>query len=137
MDLSKNQRHINILILICVSIIPLIFIPFSRFFELFYGRKTYEHIILYDFFYEPKAIILTLLTIVFLVILFRNRQNFNEIFQVDRININLFFYVIILFISLFFALDVRLAIQGRPYRVDGFSTMLVYFLLFIAARTSK
>lgn len=137
MGQAKMNRRINFIIIICISVVPLVFIPFPKFYDLVYGSKTYERIVFYDFFYEPKAITLTILTVLFLIALFKNRQKVNEIFQSDRINISLFFYAIILSISLIFALDLKLAIQGRPFRVDGLSTMIVYFLLFIAARSSK
>jgi putative inorganic carbon (HCO3(-)) transporter len=122
MDQTKIQSQINIIILICVSVVPLVFIPYGEYF---------------DYFYQSKAHALSILSVIYLLILLRNRQKLNEIFKSDQINISLFFYILFLSISLFFALDLTLAIQGRPYRVDGFSTMIMYFLLFIAARSSK
>ncbi len=122
MDQTRLQQYINLITLSCLSIVPLVYVPIGEYF---------------DYFYEPKAIILAILSLYFLIIVFIKRQNLNEIFQPDRINFSLIFYVFILIISLFFALNLNLAIQGKPDRVDGFSTMVVYFLLFIAARSSN
>lgn len=122
MDQIRMQRYINIIIIVCISIVPLVIFPFG------------EH---NDYFYEPKAFMLTILSTIFLFVIIKNQQRLNVIFQTDRINFYLFLYFFIVSLSLFFAIDLSLAIQGRPYRVDGYSTMLVYFILFFAARSSN
>lgn len=122
MDEIKMHHYVNLIILACISVVPLVFVPFGEY---------------YDYFYEPKSFMLTILSAFFLIILLKNRNKLVEMFQIDEINTYLFFYFLLVSISIFFALDIKLAILGRPYRVDGYSTILTYFLLFITSRSSK
>lgn len=110
------------LILAVVAIVPLVIIPFAN-------RETS------DFFYGPKVAVLTFFAIIYLLILLKNRDYIREILNNDFINLALLSYFILLVISLFFAEDIQLALSGSPFRVEGFGTIAVYMLLFLAARS--
>ena len=113
------NKSINHIVLIALVIVPLIYLPFGEF---------------NDYFYAPKLVALTLLAGLYVISVYKNRSQINQLIDFDRINQVLLLYYMILLISLFFATNIRLAIQGNLYRQEGFSTLIVYGLLFIAAR---
>ena len=121
-NIKKTQIFINYIVLICITLVPLVIAPFNLF---------------SDFFYLPKVYAITILAILFLYVLIKNRMNICNIIWKDQTNLYLIIYLILLITSLFFALDFNLAIQGSPYRVEGFSTLLLYFLMFLTARASS
>jgi putative inorganic carbon (HCO3(-)) transporter len=118
MDLAKHI--IGYLLFAAVVLVPFVFIPIGQY---------------NDYFYAPKAYALSILVAAFLLILFQNRKMAGALIQPDAININLLVYLLLLVLSLFFALNLHLAIYGRLYRSEGFTTLLAYLLLFLAART--
>lgn len=118
----KVHKLINLFIIICLGVVPLIYIPVGEF-----G----------DYFYAPKVFVITIIAVVFLITLLIQKQGINTMIIFDHINITLLVYVILLVVSLFFAYDKFLAINGRPYREEGFSTLIVYFILFLMARSSR
>ena len=120
MNIGLAKRRIEYLLFIVVTLVPFVFIPIGEY---------------SDFFYAPKVYALTTIAIFLLLILFQNRKEINNFIQYDSINLNLLIYFILLIISLFFALDLELAIYGSPFREEGFSTIMIYFLLFLASRT--
>lgn len=120
MDISLAKRRIGYLLFATVALVPFVFVPVRRF---------------HDFFYAPKACALTIIAMLFLLILLQYRKAINSLIRFDSINRTLLIYFMLLVVSLFFALDRELAIHGSPRREDGFRMMMVYFLLFLAART--
>lgn len=120
MNIGFAKRRIEYLLFIVVTLVPFVFIPISEY---------------YDFFYAPKVYALTTIAIFLLLILFQNRKAINNLIQYDSINLTLLIYFVLLIISLFFALDLELAIYGSPFREEGLSTIMIYFLLFLASRT--
>jgi len=119
-DLTTAKQRIEYLIFAAVALVPFIFFPVG---------KTG------DFFYAPKVYGLVVIAAMFLFTLVLSGKNIRSLIKFDLINLFLLFYVLLLIISLFFAHDIRMAIMGRKYRVEGFMTFLSYFLLFLAART--
>jgi len=120
LDISLAKRRIGYLLFATVALVPFVFVPVRRF---------------HDFFYAPKACALTIIAMLFLLILLQYRKAINSLIRFDSINRTLLIYFMLLVVSLFFALDRELAIHGSPRREDGFRMMMVYFLLFLAART--
>lgn len=60
-----------------------------------------------------------------------------NLIQTDKINLALLVYFSLVTTSLFFAEDIFLALQGGLGREEGYSTMVMYMLLFLAARKVK
>jgi O-antigen ligase len=121
-NIALAKRRIEYLLFVVVTFIPFVFVPIG----------VYN-----DFFYAPKVNALILIAFLLLLIALQNRKSINNLIQCDSINITLLIYFMLLIISLFFALDIGMAICGRLYREEGFSTIMIYFLLFLAARTLK
>lgn len=115
------RRRIEYLLFAVVTFVPFVFVPVGE---------------CNDFFYAPKAYALTIIAMLFLLILLQNRKAISKLIRFDSINRTLLIYFMLLVVSLFFALNRELAIHGSPRREDGFRIMMVYFLLFLAARTS-
>lgn len=111
------QRCLHAVLLIT----PFIFVPIGEF---------------NDFFYMPKVIFYTLIVSVFILIALFNLKQFVSLIHKDKINILLFAFVFLLILSTLFAMDVELALSGSFRRVEGLSTLLTYFALFIMARIS-
>ncbi len=120
MDLTTAKQKIEYLVFAAVALVPFIFFPL--------GKDS-------DFFYAPKVYGLVFLAAMFLFTLILSGKNIRSLIKFDLINLFLLFYVLLLIISLFFAHDIKMAIMGRKYRVEGLITLLSYFLLFLAART--
>lgn len=120
MDIALARRRIEYLLLAVVTLVPFVFVPVGEF---------------NDFFYAPKAYALTIIAMLFLLILLQNRKAINDLVRLDSINFTLLIYFVLLVVSLFFALNLELAIHGNLRREDGFRIMIVYLLLFLAART--
>ncbi len=117
--IEHSKKTVESIVFITLTFVPLIFVPIGEF---------------NDFFYAPKVLALTGLMVVFLWLLFKNRRDIGLLIEPDRINIALLIYFSILLISLFFASNLSLAIQGNINREEGFGTLIVYALLFLAAR---
>lgn len=88
-----------------------------------------------DFFYWPKYLSLVLITSILLIVLLLNMNRLKEWFHFDLINKLLLLYFILITISLFFSLDPALSIQGNFLRYDGYTTQVMYIVLFLFART--
>lgn len=78
---------------------------------------------------------LLILMVVFLCTSLIERQNIKYYIAFDNTNAMLLVYFTLLVVSLFFARNIPLALSGRPYRMEGLSTILLYFLVFITARS--
>lgn len=105
-----------------VLFVPFMFTPFSE---------------LYDFFYYPKYMSLVIITVFLLISVLLNFKQITRLFKFDLINKLLLIYFLFITLSLFFSLDPLLSIQGRPLRYDGYTTQLIYIILFLFARTIK
>jgi len=119
MDLTTAKQRIDYLVFAAVVLVPFIFFPV--------GKNA-------DYFYAPKVYALVVITAMFLFTLLLSTRSLNRFIKFDRINLLLFLYFLLLLISLFFAHDIKMAILGRAYRVEGLITLTTYFLLFLAAR---
>ena len=112
------------IILLCifgaVLVVPFVYLPIKS---------------VYDFFYFPKYITLVLITCLLLVIIVRKPNYINKLIKFDIINKFLLLYFILVTISLFFSLDPILSLKGRFLRYDGYSTQLMYIILFLFARS--
>lgn len=103
-----------------VILVPFVYLPFWT---------------IIDFFYWPKYISLVLITTFLLVILLLNLSRLKEWLKFDLINKLLLLYFILITVSLFFSLDPALSIQGNFLRYDGYTTQVMYIVLFLFART--
>ena len=121
-DIKGEEFVITLCIFGTVLIVPFIYLPIKS---------------IYDFFYFPKYITLVLITFSLLILIIRKPAYINEFIKFDIINKFLLSYFILITISLFFSLDPELSIQGRTLRYDGYSTQMMYIILFLFARTIK
>jgi len=119
MDLTTAKQRIDYLVFAAVVLIPFIFFPV--------GKNA-------DYFYAPKVYGLVVIVAMFLFTLLLSGKNFHHLFKFDLINLALLLYILLLLVSLFFARDIKMALWGRKYRVEGLMTLMSYFLLFFAAR---
>lgn len=115
----KNKLSKAIVIFNLV-ITPLVFVPNQ---------------IAFDYFYFPKYIVLMISCLLLLIPVWINRQNIRQILVWDTVNKILTAYIVYLCISVFFAKDPALAINGSYWRQEGLSTILFYVMLFLAARS--
>ena len=120
MNLESAKQRIEYLIFAAVILVPFIFLPFGKY---------------SDFFYAPKVYGLVIIAAMFIFTLLLSGKNINCLVKFDLINLSLLLYLLLLFISLFFALDIKMAIFGRKYRAEGLIALMSYALLFFAART--
>ncbi len=117
--MTKNKLSKAIVIFNLV-VTPLIFLPNQ---------------IAFDYFYFPKYVVLMISSLLLLIPLWLNRQNLRQLLVWDTINKLLVIYMIYLSISVCFAIDPALAINGSYWRMEGLSTILFYVMLFMAARS--
>ena len=122
MNIEKTNQRIRQVVAMAVIIIPLVYFPFNQ-----NG----------DYFYLPKVYALMFVVSIYLFILFKNRNRLEYLIQADKINITLLAYFTLITVSLFFAHDIFLALQGGLGREEGYSTIIMYMLLFLAARKVK
>jgi len=123
LDTTKARRRIEYLLFAAVTFVPFIYI----------SAGAYK-----AFFHAPNKLHgLTLIIAIFLLILLQNRKSLSDLIQPDPININLLVYFLLLMISLYFALDFELAFFGSLNRKEGFTTLIIYFMFFLAARTIR
>jgi O-antigen ligase len=121
------MKHYNIhdlarrLVLVVLFVTPFVIAPFG---------------IYHDYFYAPKVYFYTAIVAVFLVFLLFNQNQLKAIIAQDSINALILVYALLLLISTVFALDPSRALLGSFRRVEGLSTMIVYFMLFLMARAS-
>ena len=120
MDQITNK--IERIVLAALLFTPLVIFPFS---------------IDFDYFYEPKLYMLLIFSVCYLLLLLKFRKQIPLLFASDRINLTLLVYFILLCVSILFAFDKSIAIQGRVFRNEGLITIIMYMLLFLAARSVK
>lgn len=121
-DIKGEEFIIMLCVFGTVLIVPFVYLPVKS---------------VYDFFYYPKYVSLILISFLLLILIIRKPNHISEFIKFDTINKFLFSYFILITISLFFSLDPKLSIQGRIFRYDGYSTQLMYIILFLFARTIK
>ena len=121
MNFTSVSEKIKQLVAAVLIVVPLLFVPIS---------------VSDDFFYSPKANALLVFAFLYLLLLILSYKQIRKLITFDKINFWLAVYFILLLISLFFARDISLAIQGKPFRKEGFITLCAYGVLFLAARST-
>ncbi|HBF76789.1 MAG TPA: hypothetical protein DEF85_06970 [Clostridiaceae bacterium] len=96
-------------ILFIVCILPLIIAPWMK-----------------DYFYLPKALILYILCAFLFIYMIINKVKLN----LKSYNILAFSYLLIIFLSTIFSVNISQSIWGRKSRYDGLITYICYILLF-------
>lgn len=118
LKINKIASYITIFNLV---VTPLIFLP----------NQT-----VFDYYYFPKHVVIMVCSLLFVLQIWLSRKNFKEIFVFDLPTKAILVYLLIVFISIFFAIDPKLAITGNSFRLDGFATLMMYILMFFAAKIS-
>ncbi|MDD4089832.1 MAG: O-antigen ligase family protein, partial [Tissierellia bacterium] len=116
---SKLDNVAKVTVILALSGIPAVFVPL--------GGHT-------DHFYLPKVAAMFVLVLSFSFMLVINKMQLKDIIQKDKINMNLFIYLILLITSVYTAENKEFAIIGIPGRWEGLVTILLYMFLFIVAR---
>jgi O-antigen ligase len=116
--MQKRYNIIQGLIIIALAVVPIVFFPVGQ----------------DNFFTPPKLLVLRLIVIAYLFWIFKNRNRLENVISTDWINRLLILYFAWLVFSTFFSIDISQSILGNPYRSEGLSTLLVYFVIFLIAR---
>ena len=87
-----------------------------------------------DHFYLPKLVLLVLFTFVLLVYLFYHREEIKKFKVMDDITLASLAFLLMLTLSLFFAMDLKESLLGRVYRYEGYLTIVLYLFLFWGSR---
>lgn len=116
--MQKRYNIIQGLIIIALAVVPIVFFPVGQ----------------DNFFTLPKLLVLRLIVIAYLFWIFKNRNRLENVISTDWINRLLLLYFAWLVFSTFFSIDISQSILGNPYRSEGLSTLLVYFVIFQIAR---
>jgi O-antigen ligase len=116
--MRKRYNIIQGLIIIALAVVPIVFFPVGQ----------------DNFFTPPKLLVLRLIVIAYLFWIFKNRNKLEDVISTDWINRLLLLYFAWLVFSTFFSIDISQSILGNPYRSEGLSTLLVYFVIFLIAR---
>ncbi len=109
-------------ILFCLVILPLIFLPNQG---------------VFDYYYFPRHFLLLICSVILIINAALHWKELKEEFVLDKISIALLIFFGISAISIFFADNPYLAFQGNDIKYDGFITLFFYVLLFFTARTCK
>lgn len=110
------KRIVNLYILIVLCVIPLIITPGS-----------------FDYYYHPKITSIYFLSLVMAVFYFFRMKDLK--IEKEPSDYFLFIYIIIVFISTIFSVDIVQSIQGNALREEGFAAIVCYaFIYFIAAK---
>lgn len=116
--MRKRRDIIQILIIVSLAVVPIVFFPIGQ----------------DNFFTPPKLLILRLIVITYLFWIFKYRNIIKNIISTDWINRILLLYFAWLAFSTLFSIDPMQSVLGNLYRIEGLSTILVYFILFLIAR---
>ncbi|HCT63394.1 MAG TPA: hypothetical protein DIC19_04770 [Erysipelotrichaceae bacterium] len=87
-----------------------------------------------DHFYLPKVIMLAFFCLVLLVYMIYHQHDIKKFKVMDPIMAVSLTFLLMLTISLFFALDLRESLLGRVYRYEGYLTIVMYLFLFWGSR---
>lgn len=111
-----KNKIFNMFIICIICIVPLIITPWRT-----------------EYYYQAKALVLYMSCLFIFVFFIMTEKNFNTKFHIeDKI---LFIYCYILGISTLFSVNFFQSLLGKPYRYEGFFTMLCYcFIFFIASK---
>lgn len=121
--MGKIEKKTNIfekVIIFNLIVTPLIFFPNQIYF---------------DYYYSPKHMLMIISGLLCILQIWIARKRIMERFVFDKTTIALLIYIGLMVISTFFANDINLAIQGNSIRHKGLSTLLMYILLFFAAKS--
>ncbi len=109
-------------ILFCLVILPLIFLPNQG---------------VFDYYYFPRHFLLLICSVILIINSAFHWKELRNEFVLDKVSIALLIFFGISAISIFFADKPYLAFQGNDIKYDGFITLFFYILLFFTARTCK
>ncbi|MCE5195999.1 MAG: O-antigen ligase family protein [Negativicutes bacterium] len=112
---SQVSELITLLLLAAAILTPLIIVPYGA-----------------DYFYQPKAIFLYLLSLIMLTVDLYCQRKIS--LPKDAINILLLVYLALVFLATCFSTDLRISILGRVRRCDGIFTIYTYAVFFLFAR---
>ena len=87
-----------------------------------------------DHFYLPKLVLLTLFCFILLVYLIYHREEIKKFKVMDTITMASLAFLLMLTLSLFFALDLKESLFGRIYRYEGYLAIVLYLFLFWGSR---
>lgn len=87
-----------------------------------------------DHFYLPKLVLLVLFAFVLLLYLIYHREEVKKFKVMDSITMASLAFLLMLTLSLFFAMDLKESLLGRVYRYEGYLTIVLYLFLFWGSR---
>lgn len=87
-----------------------------------------------DHFYLPKLVLLVLFCFILLVYLIYHREEIKKFIVMDTITMASLAFLMMLTLSLFFAMDLKESLLGRVYRYEGYLTIVLYLFLFWGSR---
>lgn len=87
-----------------------------------------------DHFYLPKLVLTALFCCVLLVFLIRHRHEVKKFKVIDNVTLTSLIFLLLLSISLFYAVDLRESLLGRVNRYEGYLTIVLYLFLFWGSR---
>lgn len=111
----RKIKNISMLLIGMLSIIPLIILPTAL-----------------DYFYFPKLFVTQ--AFVLLMIGVHILSEDRVLIKKDIIDILLIGYGLLVLISIFFSIDVRMSILGKFGREEGYITLITYFFIFFLSR---
>lgn len=114
-----EYNKVDLILLLTLMITPLTIMPINPF---------------YDYFYQPKVMMMTIFVVMYLLVLLSDRKNISKYFSFDTVNKVLLIYFMYLIVSILFAQDKFLAFYGHEYREEGILTIALYMTLFLAGR---
>jgi O-antigen ligase len=117
----KTNRIPSYITIFNLIVTPLVFLPNQSFI---------------DNYYFPKHVIIMVCSVLFILQIWFSRNNLKELFVWDKTTKAILIYLAIITVSLLFAVDPTLAIAGNSIRQEGYATILMYVLMFFAARAS-
>lgn len=122
------KKYIIYIIIITNFFVILTYLPFYKEFQLVKtGEKGYR-LVRFDNIYQPKVKILLaaafILLILFIFYIIKKQNSLKD----DIFNYLIFSLFILISLSTYFALDRFLAVNGRPYRWEGYLVLGTYLL---------
>ncbi|MGM0603320.1 MAG: O-antigen ligase family protein [Bacillota bacterium] len=136
-NMKKNitlKKAIVYIIIISNFFVVLTYLPFYKEFQLVKtGEKGYQ-LVRFDNIYQPKVKILLAAAFVLLILyvfyIIKNQNSFKD----DIFNYLIFTLFVLTSLSTYFAVDRFIAVNGRPYRWEGYLVLATYLLFaFLAA----
>jgi O-antigen ligase len=117
----KTNRIPSYITIFNLIVTPLIFLPNQSFI---------------DNYYFPKHVIILVCSILFVLQIWLSRKNLKELFVWDKTTKAILVYLAIITVSLLFAVDPVMSISGNSIRQEGYATIIMYVMMFFAARAT-